>query len=232
MERPHHPSDRSSYGGEGGAGVGGASSSSSSSSAAPSSASRATSSGRSRVGGGFGEVKSPSVAPAPASSSSSSSSSSGDGGGAAGGRVGVGVVVNKSLEEHISAKNTRAAISVSAASLYEIVDMASLDKGRADTWASSDWCAEARKSREYLRKAGGGGRGGLDDAPPRSSYVGVVDGLEGRGGKRMDDGADDGRGGDTLVDTMTKMIHPVIGGVPVGGECWPPRNGRRRMTFA
>ena len=60
MERPHHPSDRSSYGGEGGAGVGGAgvggaSSSSSSSSAAPSSASRATSSGRSRVGGGFGD---------------------------------------------------------------------------------------------------------------------------------------------------------------------------------
>jgi len=106
------------------------------------------------------------------------------------------VVVNKSLEEHISAKNTRAAISVSAASLYEILDIASLDKGRADTWASSDWCAEARKSREYLRKAGGGGgRGGLDDAPPRSSHVGVVDGLEGRGGKRMDDDDHDGRGG-------------------------------------
>jgi hypothetical protein len=41
-----------------------------------------------------------------------------------------------------------------------------------------------------------------------------------------------GGGGDTLVDTMANMTHTVIGGVPVGEGCRPPRNGRRKMTFA
>jgi len=58
-----------------------------------------------------------------------------------------------SLDEHIGKKNDNARASSAAASLYEIMDIHSLDKGHANTWASSDWCAEARKSRDYLRSS-------------------------------------------------------------------------------
>ncbi|KAL3808461.1 hypothetical protein ACHAXA_000874 [Cyclostephanos tholiformis] len=118
--------------------------------------------------------------------------------GAVGGGGGGRSAVDKSLDEHISTRNTRATTSRAAASLYEIMDIASLDKGHAATWASSDWCAEARKSREYLRRTkadgGGGNVSSRDDASPRGAIGGIVGDAGSRGGKRMDIGDDGKRG--------------------------------------